>query len=155
LVKIGRQNTGGLQGSRACDSEIEALRIVLSTVQFLGAVQGDELVAQDVVTRLKIFGNLYNPGIIVADQHVRGPGAWIPAAKKANAINLEEFKCGFIHGLALAIAVGQVVNDSAFVRPRNRHPLEKHSVPSLDRCMPFCVGGILVANYIRRLICIG
>lgn len=110
--------------------------------------------AQHVVARLEIFGNLYNPGIVVADQHVRGPGARVSATEKANAINLKEFKCSLIHGLAGAIAVGQVVNDGAFVWPRNRHPLEKHRVSGIDRCVPLCVGPILVADYIRGLICI-
>lgn len=38
MVKFGRWDTGGLQGSSACDGEVEALRVVLGTVDLPGAV---------------------------------------------------------------------------------------------------------------------
>lgn len=111
--------------------------------------------AQNVVSRLEILGDLHNPGVIIGDQYVRGPVARIPATDEANTINLEEFKSSLIHGLAIAIAVGQIVNDGAWVWPRNRHPLEEHSVSSFDRCVPSSIGGILMADDVRRLICVG
>lgn len=110
--------------------------------------------AQHIVTCLEILGNLDNPGIVVANQHVRGPGARVSATEKTNAINLEEFKSSLINGLAGAIAVGHIVNDGALVWPWNRHPLEKHRVSGFDRRVPLCIGAILVADYVRGLICI-
>lgn len=38
MVKFGPQDAGGLQGPSACDGEIEALRVVLGAVYFLGAM---------------------------------------------------------------------------------------------------------------------
>jgi hypothetical protein len=103
-------------------------------------------VTQHVVARREILGDLHNPGVIVAYQHVRGPAARIPAAKEANAINLEEFKRSLIHSLTVAIAVGQVVDDGAWVWPRKRHPLEEHRGSGRDRRVPSSIGGIPMAN---------
>lgn len=110
--------------------------------------------AQNVVARREILGDLYNPGIIVGDQHVRGPVAWIPATDETNAVNLEEFKRSLIHGLAIAIAVGQVVNNGTWMWPRNRHPLEEYRISGFDRRVPLSIGSILVTDDVGALICV-
>lgn len=111
--------------------------------------------AKHVVARREILGDLDNPGVVVGNQHVRGPVARIAAADEANTINLEELKRRLVDGLAVAIAVGQVVDNGAWVWPWNRHPLEEHGVSSLDGRVPFSIGGILVADDVWALICVG
>jgi hypothetical protein len=66
-------------------------------------------VAQHVLARLKVFGDLYHPCVVVLGHDIRGPGT----RPVAGGRNLEEFKIRLVDILARAVAVGEVVDDRA------------------------------------------
>ena len=55
------------------NSEIEAKRIALRAVGLTGSVEGDNLVAENVVAGRDALGNLDEPGEVVLDEDVGGP----------------------------------------------------------------------------------
>lgn len=60
-------------GAAAADLEVEALRVVLRAVVALAAVQGDDLVADDVVAGLQVARDRGRRGEVVGDERVRHP----------------------------------------------------------------------------------
>ena len=74
-VQRGASNTvGGSDGAAAGDADGQALRVVLGTVVAASAVQGDDLVAEDIVAGLEVAGEGGGGGEVVGDELVSHPG---------------------------------------------------------------------------------
>lgn len=73
LVKRCAGGSRGIGGSRSRDLDVEALGIVLSTVQGASAVQGDDLVAEDVVSGGQRLGHRRGPLTALVDQRLGRP----------------------------------------------------------------------------------
>lgn len=142
------QGAGRGQGTGAGHGQVEALGVVLGTVRLLSAVQGDDLVAPDVVARLEVRRDLDEPRVVVGDQEVRPPGTREDGiVDQTDAADVEELERGLVDGGAVAIVtLGQHVDDGAFVGTRPGGPVDLDVVAGLDRGVPTGVGGILVAD---------
>lgn len=70
--------------------------------------------AQDVVARLDVLGDLDQPAVAVGNELVVSPltrrGG---AVDEAHAVDLEELQTGLVDSRAVTVARGQVVNDGA------------------------------------------
>lgn len=74
-VQAGTDGAGrGAHGAGAADAQVQALRVVLGAVVGAGAVQGDDLVAQDVGARGQVAGDREARAEVVADEGVGDPG---------------------------------------------------------------------------------
>jgi hypothetical protein len=81
--------------------QIEALRVVLSTVLTPSAVQGNEFVSQDIVSGGESGRNLNHPAVVVGNQLVVPPGSRNSSIiDETHTINLEEFQCRLVNSLA-------------------------------------------------------
>lgn len=73
LVQRCAGGTCGIGGARACYLDVEALRVVLRAVERAGAVQGDDLVAEDVVAGGQRLGHRGCPLAALVDQGLGRP----------------------------------------------------------------------------------
>lgn len=65
----------GVGGARASDLDVDALGVVLGAVLLAGGVQGDDLVAEHVVTGGEGLGDGEGPGVVVACEAVNFCGS--------------------------------------------------------------------------------
>lgn len=114
-VQGGSQGALGLLGAAAGDLEIDALGVVLGAVGVPGRVEGDDLVAQDVVSGLQVGRDLDLVAEVVAEDLVGGPGAWGGAGDEALLLDLDELERGLVHG-GRVVRRCKVVNNRAVVR---------------------------------------
>lgn len=112
-VEGGAGDTGGGVVAVADDAEVQALGIGLGAVGGRAAVEGDDLVAEDVVAGLEVGGDLDEPAVAVGTEVVGGPRAGVGVV--AGTADLEPAEGGLVDGLAGAVAVGEVVDDGADV----------------------------------------
>lgn len=73
VVKLSAKHTRGVRGARASDPHVEALRVVLRSVAGDSGVDGDELVAEDVVAGRKGSRHCGRPAAVVVDQDLLCP----------------------------------------------------------------------------------
>lgn len=98
----------------AHDLKIEALGVVLGPIGVSTAVEGDDLVAENVVSGGDIRRNLSCPLEAVLDEDVGGPGAGNGRVKASSFSNLEEGERPLINGIAAVIrASGEVIDDGS------------------------------------------
>lgn len=156
MIQVGTVRTARAQAPRAGDGQVETLRVILRAVLVPGRVQRNDLVAQHIVAWGDARGNLHQPGTRIREQHVGGPGSRVGSVQVAHLVDLEELEGGLVHRLAVAIAVGKIIQDGPLVRVGPLHcPLDGNRVTGVDgRVTP---GGrsILVADNIARLVGIG
>lgn len=116
-------------------------------------MQCDDLVPKDVVARGDVCRDLHEPGACVGDEHVRGPEARVGPVDPADIVNLEELEGGLVYRLAVAVAVGEVVQDGPVVRVRpDDGPLDGDRVTRVHGRVATGWGGVLVADDVACLI---
>lgn len=113
-VERGTQRSVGQVGAGAGDLEVDAHGVVLGTVRVLGAVEGDDLVTQDVVTSLEGGGDGDVVGVVVGDQLVRGPGARVGARDETGGVDLDPLEGGLVNS-GWVISGRNVGDDGAVV----------------------------------------
>lgn len=119
-------------------------------------MQGDDLVAEDVVASGDAAGDGHGPAVVVGDQVVGGPGTGGTAAIDETALaDLEPLEGGLVDGRAVAVAAGEVVDDGAVVALGPLSPLQLNLSSGLDRSRELGVLGILVADDVGVGVAVG
>ena len=156
-VQLCGHDTLGPAGAGARDLEVEALGVVLRAVGLLGGVQGDDLVAQDVVARRDVGGDLDHPAEAVVDELVGGVVARAGGrVDQALLADLEELERRLLDGLAVGVAARrEVVEHGALVALRPAVPLEVDAVTGRDRSVPPGILGAPVADNVRAAVGLG
>lgn len=113
-VESGTEGSVGQVGAGAGDLEVDTHGVVLGTVRVLGAVEGDDLVTQDVVASLEGGGDGNVIGVVVGDQGVRGPDSWVRARDKTGGVDLDPLEGGLVNG-GWVISGRNVGDDGAVV----------------------------------------
>lgn len=72
-VELSSRDTTGHRVSGASDAEVDALRVELRTADIASGVEGEDLMAEDVVSRLYVGRNSDPPGKAIVDKFVGGP----------------------------------------------------------------------------------
>ena len=95
-------------------------------------MEGDDLVAEDVLAGSDVLGDSDGPGVAVGDQVIGGPAVG-SSVVEALLIDLEEGEVtGGGGGAVVAGALGEVVEDGAVVRLGPGVPLELDLATSSD-----------------------
>lgn len=85
---------GNARGERlraaAADLDVQALRVALGAIRASGAVEGDDLVAEDVVTRGEAGGELHVRGEVLRDHGIRHPASGVAAGQVGGLGDLGE-----------------------------------------------------------------
>lgn len=112
--------------------------------------------AQDVVARFDVCGNLYEPGAVIGDEDIGRPKARVGAVDVADLVDLEELQRCLIDRLTVAVARREVVKDGPVVgvRPGNG-PLDEDGVACVDGGVSSRRGGVLVADDVAGLVGVG
>lgn len=99
-------------------------------------MERDDLMADNIVARLKCWRDGDGPAIVIRNQYVSGPSARVAAAEESFLINLEPFQSGFVDRLAGSVAVAHVIEDWAMVACGPGRPLELELCASLYGSFP-------------------
>ena len=126
-VQGGSQDTLRLVGTSAGDLDVEALGVVLGAVLGAGAVQGDGLVAEDVVSGGEAGRHGHGPGVVVGDHLVGGP-----AVGEASLVNLDPLEGALVGVGAVGSALGDVGQHGTDVAFGPLGPLEVDLAAGLD-----------------------
>lgn len=79
-VELGGGDASGKSlGPAAADLDVQALRVALGAVRAAGAVEGDDLVPEDVVARGEAGGELHVRGEVLGDHGIRHPASRVAA----------------------------------------------------------------------------
>lgn len=127
-IEGGSHHAGGFGTPAAGDLDIGALRVELGAAHVVGRVQGEDLVAQDVVAGANRGGDLDGPGAVCRAQLVVRPdarGAATSAEGDAAQLgDLEPLELLLVHRGAVAVARGQVREDGPVVGVGPGGPVE-------------------------------
>lgn len=124
LVEGRGRDTRWLGAAATSDLNVDALGVVLGTIEVAGGVKTDDLVAEDVVSAGNGSRDGDDGGVVVGDQLVSGPLARRRAAvDETLGFDLEELQRGLVRLGAVAVARGEVVEDGAVVALRPGVPL--------------------------------
>jgi len=145
-VELSAWDTRELGGTRADDLEVEALRVALGTIIGGRAVQGNDLVAENVVTRLDVLRDLQDPAVVVVHELVGRVISGGARGDETQAINLEEPKVFLPDVLAGPVAGSEPVNDGTVVALGPGGPLEGDGVAGPDLGVALGGGTLLVAD---------
>lgn len=119
----------------------------MRTIGIASGVQGDDLMTEDVVSCGDGGGDCDGPAIVVGDELVARPLTRRRGiVDETTLVDLEELQGCLVNRLALAIAVGKVVEHGTVVGRRPGAPLEGDLVTGRDLGGHTCVGGTLVAD---------
>lgn len=89
--------------------------------------------AENIISRLQVDGNLDSPGEVIGHEHIVSPPATLHRhIKQASSADLEEVQLLLIDILAVAGALGEVVNDRTLVGLGPCVPLQGDLVTRLD-----------------------
>ena len=147
FVQLSALHTLWLPCSGPLDLEVKALRIGLRAVCLPSAVQGYNFVAQYVISRCEVFGDLHCPAVVVGDEDIVGPPSIVQrVVNEPSSTDLEELKSGLIYRLTIAGAFGEVIDDWAFMRLRPSIPLEHDLFTGIHSCVAGSRSCALVAN---------
>lgn len=113
-VESGTEGSVGQVGTGAGDLEVDTHGVVLGTVRVLGAVEGDDLVTQNVVTSLEGGGDGNVVSVVVGDQVVRGPDSCVGAGDETSGVDLDPLEGGLVNG-GWVISGRDVGDDGAVV----------------------------------------
>lgn len=73
-------------------------------------MQGNDLVAEDIVARCNVLRNLNEPAVSIRDELVGSPDAWdCRAVDQTGTADLEELEGGLVDAFAASAAGGEVV----------------------------------------------
>ena len=75
MVQRLTEGARGLGRATTRDGEIDTLRVVLRAVGTASGVEGNNLVADDIVTRGEGGWDSEGPGVVLRDEVLRGPRA--------------------------------------------------------------------------------
>jgi len=111
------------------DLEVDALRVVLSTICGTSGVKGNDLMTSDIVAWLDSLWDDGGPAVVVRNELVRSPSARDSGVvDETDGIDLEELQVCLCHTFARAVAVGKIGDDRAVMRVRPWGPLELNRV---------------------------
>jgi len=153
-VESRAENALRVGSTAASDLEVEALGVVLGTVDIASAVEGDDLVTEDVLAGSERLRNGDRPLAVSSDELVGSPLARSGAAiDQASLVNLEELKRLLVNGGAVVTsALGEVVDDGTVVRlgPGVSAPLDLNLAAGGDRGGDLASLGLAVADDVAR-----
>lgn len=109
-VEVGTKSSARASRAVTADDKVEALRVALSSVLLAGGVQGDELVAEDVVAGSDGSRDGHGGRVGVLDHVVGDPGVGRGVRNRVG-LDLDPFEGGLVGVGAVAVAAGQVVDD--------------------------------------------
>lgn len=133
LVKRCALDTSWLRGSGARHLDVDALWVVLRTVELTGRVQGDDFVAENVLAWRDVGGDLQDVGIVILDQLVCGPDTRSIAPINQTLLgDLEEVELRLVDTCAIAVAGGEVVDYGSLVGFGPWCPLELDGAAGVD-----------------------
>ena len=90
-VKLRSRNTGRAGRTSTSDLNVDALRVVLSSVLLTSVVQSNYLVPKDIISSSKSGRNWDSPRVVAGNQLIRSPCAWgLGTIDQTTFINLEE-----------------------------------------------------------------
>lgn len=79
-------------------------------------MQGNDLVTENVASWSNVGWDGKRPGVVVSNQLIRGPVSRDSGViDKTNSINLEELQSSLVNCGAVAIAVGEIINNRSVV----------------------------------------
>lgn len=118
----------------------------MGTIRVLGAVKGNDFMANDVVAGLQRGGDSDVPREAVADQLIGGPGTRVGARDQTRLVNLDPLQGGLVDGGGV-ISSGNVGDDGTVVRVGPGFPGGRDGTTSRNSSIvQQTVGGILVAD---------
>ncbi|KAI6758106.1 hypothetical protein HG531_003931 [Fusarium graminearum] len=129
LHELSRQSTLWVIGTIALDVNVEALRVVLSTVLGCSAMKSNDLVAEDVASSSQGSGDSCSPRVVVLDEIRSSPGSIF----ETGGIDLDPLECRNVSLGATSRTLGNICENRANVRVGPLRPLELDSTTSLDR----------------------
>lgn len=109
-------------------------------------MQGDDLMAQDVVPGLEVLRDDDAVGVVVRDHLVRDPRARVRAADQRGLADLEPLQRALVDALARPVAVREVVDDGALVGCGPGCPLQGDDAAGFDGGRGLARGGGFVAE---------
>jgi hypothetical protein len=109
-VELVCGGAGGGLGTGASDLDVDALRVVLGAVLLACRVQGNDLVAENVLAGGNRLGDLDGPSEVVGDELLGGPLATV----ETGLVDLEEAQVRGLGG-GRVVDLGEVVDDGAVV----------------------------------------
>ena len=121
-VELRAGNTLRLVGARARDLDVHALGVSLGAIGLASAVQGNDLVAEDVVARREGLGHGGDPRVVVGDHGDGGP--LLRLSIVARLVDLDPLQRLLVRLGAVAAAVGDVGEHGAHVAVGPLGPLE-------------------------------
>lgn len=126
----------------------------MGTVGVLGAVEGDDLVAPDVVAGREVLGDLDDPRVVVGNQLRGSPCSGEGLVRdQTDGGDLEEFEVGLVNGRAVTVvALGKHVDDGAVVGVGPCAPVDLDVVTCLHGGVTSSVRGVLVADDVARSV---
>lgn len=146
-------------GAAAADLQVDALGVELGAALLEALVEGDDLVAEDVVSGLDVGGDLDAHAEVVLEELVVRPEAGAsPAGAEldlALLLDLEPLEGVLVGVGAVAAAVGEVVDDGAVVALGPCVPLQLNIGASSDGGALLGTGGAEVAADIIALELVG
>jgi len=156
VVEGGSHHAGGVCTSAASDLDIGTLRIELSGANVVGRVEGEDLVAQDVVAGRDRGGDGDGPGAPRRAQLVGSPDARGTVARAVGDLaqlrDLEPLELLLVRRGAFAVAGGQVGEDGPVVGVRPGRPVQADVAASGDRgSVNLGVGGVDRADDVRAI----
>ncbi len=116
LVRCGADGTTRLCSTAASHLEIDALRIVLSTIRIVSTMKSNDFMSQNIISRRNIAGNGDGAIVAIFDEQIG-----ILASRnrriidQSAGIDLEELQSGLIHVKAVAVAICHVCDDRTVV----------------------------------------
>lgn len=113
-VQGSTQSTVGQLSAVTSDLEVDTHGVVLSTIRVLGGVEGNDLVAENVVAGLQGRGDGDVPSEVVGDQVVRGPETGVGSIYQTTLVDLDPLKGGLVNG-GRVISRSDVGDDGTFV----------------------------------------
>lgn len=141
-VQASTSRAGGGGGTAASDLEVDALGVELGAVGLASAVEGNDLVTENVVAGGDVAGDGDIPLEAVADELVGSPAA----AGQTLLGDLEELEVGLGGAGAVSGALGEIVDERTLVRLGPGVPLDGDRLSGGDRDAGLSGSGGLVAD---------
>ena len=101
---------------------------------------------EDVTTWLEVLWDGDDSSVVVGDQVVSGPGAWVGTRLETGCLDLEEVQGSLVDGCAVTRAASEVVDDWTVVGRWPGVPLELNLVTSSDGDKSLAGSRVLVAG---------
>ena len=140
-VELVGSHTSGVLSTGTSNLKVDALGVVLGTVLLTSRVEGDDLVAENVLSRSNGAGDSDRPGEVVVDELGSSPLAVLVTS----LVDLEEAQVSGLSGGSV-VDLGHVVKDRTDVRLGPGVPLDVNGATSSDLSDLSTSSGVLVAS---------